>query len=150
MHPKSLLLLLLLRTSVILSPCTRELYIYIYPMYYVYTLYMYTPCSPVNPEGPYIKWFLEKLGHDGLNRMLGERAASQDRVYVFSIDACRCALHVYVPLKASLNLTLSTVPGQLQLLLCTHSGIRGQECVRSVYICLQSGCVVGSSGSTGA
>ncbi len=22
--------------------------------------------------GPYIKWFLEKLGHDGLNRMLGE------------------------------------------------------------------------------
>lgn len=23
--------------------------------------------------GPYIKWFLEKLGHDGLNRMLGER-----------------------------------------------------------------------------
>jgi inosine triphosphate pyrophosphatase len=21
--------------------------------------------------GPYIKWFLEKLGHDGLNRMLG-------------------------------------------------------------------------------
>jgi len=23
------------------------------------------------PSGPYIKWFLEKLGHDGLNRMLG-------------------------------------------------------------------------------
>lgn len=22
--------------------------------------------------GPYIKWFLEKLGHDGLNRMLGK------------------------------------------------------------------------------
>uniref|UniRef100_A0A061R890 Ham1 family non-canonical purine ntp pyrophosphatase n=1 Tax=Tetraselmis sp. GSL018 TaxID=582737 RepID=A0A061R890_9CHLO len=21
--------------------------------------------------GPYIKWFLEKCGHDGLNRMLG-------------------------------------------------------------------------------
>jgi hypothetical protein len=26
--------------------------------------------------GPYIKWFLEKLGHDGLNRMLGEWRAS--------------------------------------------------------------------------
>lgn len=24
------------------------------------------------PAGPYIKWFLEKLGHDGLNRMLGK------------------------------------------------------------------------------
>lgn len=24
--------------------------------------------------GPYIKWFLEKLGHDGLNKMLGKWA----------------------------------------------------------------------------
>jgi inosine triphosphate pyrophosphatase len=29
--------------------------------------------------GPYIKWFLEKLGHDGLNRMLGEWQASSPR-----------------------------------------------------------------------
>ena len=27
---------------------------------------------PPLPAGPYIKWFLEKLGHEGLNNMLGE------------------------------------------------------------------------------
>ncbi len=26
---------------------------------------------PCTRAGPYIKWFLEKVGHDGLNRMLG-------------------------------------------------------------------------------
>jgi len=28
------------------------------------------PCDVQGLPGPYIKWFLEKLGHDGLNRML--------------------------------------------------------------------------------
>jgi hypothetical protein len=30
-------------------------------------------CLCLCPAGPYIKWFLEKLGHDGLNKMLGEK-----------------------------------------------------------------------------
>lgn len=34
--------------------------------------------------GPYIKWFLEKLGHDGLNRMLGTiRHASPPHTFQF-------------------------------------------------------------------
>lgn len=38
------------------------------------------------PAGPYIKWFLEKLGHDGLNRMLGKNWL------------CICTLHkLFVP-----------------------------------------------------
>ena len=31
------------------------------------------------PAGPYIKWFLEKLGHTGLNNMLGRRLVERRR-----------------------------------------------------------------------
>ena len=37
--------------------------------------------------GPYIKWFLEKLGHDGLNRMLDgfpDRSAYAQCIFAFS------------------------------------------------------------------
>ena len=34
-------------------------------------------CQILTPSGPYIKWFLEKCGHDGLNNLL---AAYEDKV----------------------------------------------------------------------
>lgn len=40
--------------------------------------------------GPYIKWFLEKLGHDGLNKMLvgfGETSAFAQCTFAFSNGA---------------------------------------------------------------
>ena len=40
--------------------------------------------------GPYIKWFLEKLGHDGLNKMLvgfGDTSAFAQCTFAFSDGA---------------------------------------------------------------
>lgn len=36
-----------------------------------------TPLTSQGLPGPYIKWFLEKLGHDGLNRLLGGRGRAK-------------------------------------------------------------------------
>lgn len=38
--------------------------------------------------GPYIKWFLEKLGHDGLNRLL---AGWEDKTAYAQVRTCRCS-----------------------------------------------------------
>lgn len=52
----------------------------------------YSPLSPYLPTqglpGPYIKWFLDKLGHDGLNAMLegfSDRSAYAQCIFAFSM-----------------------------------------------------------------
>ena len=49
--------------------------------------------------GPYIKWFLAKLGHDGLNRMLAgfeDKSAYAQCIFAFTPGAPSYQLSTYV------------------------------------------------------
>lgn len=52
--------------------------------------------------GPYIKWFLAKLGHDGLNRMLvgfEDKTAYAQCIFAFTPGVPPCS----TPMRASLQ-----------------------------------------------